>query len=428
MAEVIALGKAAGLKMKARSALIVGGGFVGACCALRLCERGLAVTLVDPQQPGASASFGNAGHIAIEQCEPLASWRQIATVPRRLFAFGGPLDLPLRALAQWAPFSAGFLRASRPNAHRHGTQTLTALLNKAMPAWRSLAAAAGATALLRESGHLVVWERAATARKGRADWSRLTAPGAVFQSVDTAELDHLRTLVSAPIEDAVRFLRTGQILSLRHMHHAIVTSAKNAGMQTLKGTAIRLELEGRRTRVVLDDGSKRSADMVLIAAGVGSRALLTAIGHRVPLIAERGYHIETGRSAWPDDVPPVVFEDRSLIVTTFRDRLRLAGFVEFATADTPPDRRKWRRLHRHARQLGIALPAPVTEWMGARPTLPDYLPAIGRSRFSEDLYYAFGHQHLGLTLAPLTADLVAGLVCDGAAPTPLESLGLERFG
>src|SRR3546814_16248428 len=103
-------------------------------------------------------------------------------------------------------------------------------------------------------------------------------------------------------------------------------------------------------------------------------------------------------------MPPVVFEDRSMIVTRFRSGLRAAGFVEFGRAESPSDARKWARLRAHVQALGLPFRLPGEPWMGARPTLPDYLPAIGRARHAGNLFYAFGQQHLGLTLAPMTGE------------------------
>jgi D-amino-acid dehydrogenase len=169
------------------------------------------------------------------------------------------------------------------------------------------------------------------------------------------------------------------------------------------------------------------SDLVLVAAGVGSARLMRAAGHRVPLIAERGYHIRSGDFDWPPDLPPLVFEDRSLIVTRFRDSLQVASFVEFGSAEAPPDVRKWERLEQHAAELGLPMRPPFERWMGARPTLPDYLPAIGRSERASNLFYAFGHQHLGLTLAPITAELIRDEIDGTSTAVDLAPFSLGRL-
>jgi D-amino-acid dehydrogenase len=87
----------------------------------------------------------------------------------------------------------------------------------------------------------------------------------------------------------------------------------------------------------------------------------------------------------------------------------------------------WQRLRRHARELGLPFDDKASEWMGSRPTLPDYLPAIGRSSRRASLYYAFGHQHLGLTLAAVTGEQVAALVCNEPPAIAVEAFSIDRF-
>jgi D-amino-acid dehydrogenase len=102
--------------------------------------------------------------------------------------------------------------------------------------------------------------------------------------------------------------------------------------------------------------------------------------------------------------------------------------MEFAAADAPPDPRKAARLRQKVRALGHACDAEGPSWMGARPVLPDYLPGIGRAAGPAELFYAIGHQHIGLTLAPITAELVADAVAGRTARHPIAAFDLRRFG
>jgi len=146
------------------------------------------------------------------------------------------------------------------------------------------------------------------------------------------------------------------------------------------------------------------------------------------MIAERGYHLQAPGARWPADLPPVVFEDRAMIVTRFEDSVRASSFVELARPGAPADPAKWAALRRRISELGLPFELPGAEWLGARPTLPDYLPAIGRSRHHTNLLYAFGHQHLGLTLGPLSGEIIADLVEGRAPPVSLAPFDIERFG
>lgn len=400
---------------------------VGLACAIALQRRGVATTIVAPDQPWRGASWGNAGHIAIEQVEPLASPATLRTFHRRLFMRGGPVALPPSAMATWLPFALRLARASSQARFAHGKAALGALLAAAMPAWRRLLADAGASALLREEGHVVLWESAATAAAGLARWRATDIGTAQFDAVPPDQLGVLQQLTRAPIAGAIRFSGSGQITDPTALGETLHSRFRALGGCERHARAIHVT-GSTVAQVALDDGAMLTADLALIAAGAASAPLLAPLGLSVPLIAERGYHIESATTDWPAGMPPIVFEDRSMIVTRFANTVRAASFVEFAHVDLPPDPRKWARLRAHVDALGLSFGEPVGEWIGARPTLPDYLPAIGRTSAAPAVAYAFGHQHLGLTLGAVTGEAIAALAHGENAAVDLAPFDLMRRG
>jgi len=407
------------------STVVIGGGVVGLACALDLRRAGAPVLLID-EDAGPQASWGNAGHIAIEQVEPIASMKALKSAPARWFPRGGALDFRLGDILTWGGWAGRYVQACSPRAFEHGKAALGALLSDAVPAWRRLAVAAGWPDLLRENGHIIVWESPASAEAGRAAWGATDIGQARTRDLQGVELMEVASRMRIAPAGGLRFENSGQIsdpgLALRTLRSAF----EALGGTTRSAKVRMLGLEGDSAVVALDNGEVLKPDQIVLAAGVGSGALMRGLGHVAPIVAERGYHIEGDVGTW-GDLPPVVFEDRSMIVTRFGDRLRAASFVEFGRRDAPPDSRKWARLHRHVDELGLPMGAQRSQWMGARPTLPDYLPAIGVSRRASNLIYAFGHQHLGLTLAAVTGEIVTALAGGGAASVDLEPFDLDRF-
>lgn len=403
-----------------KSIIVVGGGVVGMSCALSLQARGISVTIVDPAalRP---ASLGNAGHIAVEQVQPLAGMETLRALPRMLFARGGPVSLPAREMGAWLPFALRFARAAAPKRFAAGKRALASLAATAIPAWKRQLERAGAPDLLLENGHFLVWERPAAVEEGRRRWAG-TETGTVTQRDASAEeLAAISAHLRAPLAGGLRFEGSAQIADLDLLAVALIRAFERGGGIRVRGAAASVG----PYEVVIETGEILSGNAVLVAGGVASGGLMRRLGHKVPLIAERGYHLQAAETDWPDDLPPVVFEERSMIVTRFRSGLRAAGFFEFGRASSPADPRKWERLRANLDALGIAFADPV-EWMGARPTLPDYLPAIGRTR--SGLFYAFGHQHLGLTLAAATGEAIGALASGERPPFDLSPFAIERFG
>lgn len=407
--------------------LVVGGGLVGLASALHLQRAGISVTVLEPQEKPRGASWGNAGHIATEQVQPLASPAMIRGAVGRLYPRGA-LGLPVSQIGTWGPFALKLLRASSPGRFAAGTRALSGLLAEAMPAWQRLCAMTGTRQLLRHDGHFVAWESAATAARGRAHWLATDIGTASVRDASPDELASIRSLASrATIAGAVRFAGSGQMTDLGALADGLRQALLNAGGTIRHAKVDGLHIDGGQAFARI--GSERlTADHVVLSAGAASADLLRPMGTRIPLIAERGYHIQSAQSRWPAHMPPVAFEDRSMIVTRFADGLRAASFIEFAARDAPPDPGKWQKLRAHVAALGLPFDPPGVEWIGARPTLPDYLPAIGRSRRAANLLYAFGHQHLGMTLAAATGEAIAALATDQPPAAELAAFDPARFG
>lgn len=401
------------------NAIVIGGGVIGSVAAYRLQRRGIATRLIDPDPEWRGASLGNAGHIAADEVHPLASRATLRNLKRNLFMRGGPVALPLRDIAAWLPFGLRLIAAAK--RYDRGVRALTNLQAEALPAWRRLVAALDKPELLRDAGHFVVWDTPESAAAGRTLLAETDIGSTSWRDATEAELARLAGLMNPP-GGAVRFAGTGQITDLGLLADTLVARFEALGGIRMRGSA---RIEGGAVR--LATGERLEAETIIVAAGPASGRLLRPLGHRAPLIAERGYHIQGEAPDWPEDLPSILFADRHLFVTRFRSGLRATSFVEFGRASSPPDPRKWRRLRDHVRALGLPFEEPLAEWMGARPTLPDYLPAIGRSRRSPNVAYAFGHQHLGLTLAAATGEAVAALATGETPPVDLAPFDLQRF-
>lgn len=401
---------------------IIGGGLLGMTSALALLDAGHDVTVFDPDEGLQAASWGNAGHIAVEQVEPIASPATIASVPGRLLDRDSALSLPLRAAGAWLPFGLSMMRAARPASFAAGRAALTGLITGAMQAWVDLVERLGEPDLLIREGHYIVWDTAQSAREGMDRWQAMQAPTASFRPVVPHEIEELTRLIGHRPAGALRTMDSGHIASHARLHAALKAAIIKAG-GVWKAEAASVVDNAGRCSIAGYDGF----DHVVMTAGIGSRPLMERLGHRVPMIAERGYHLQAEGAQWPRSMPPVVFEDRSMIVTRFENGVRASSFVEFATPDFPADPRKWAILRRHLSELNLPFEPAAKEWMGARPTLPDYLPAIGRSRRVGNLFYAFGHNHLGLTLGPVTAALMSQMIAGQTTDIDLTPFDLARF-
>lgn len=413
--------------MQPKSYLVIGGGLVGAASALRLQAAGFAVTLIDPGDPRRAASFGNIGHIAAEQVSPLASRDSLRTFPGRLFGLGGPLDFRWRDAGLWGPWALRFIAASDPARHARGQAALTAILAHALPAWRRLAEMSGAPQIVGRDGHAVVWMSKRAADKGLRNWERSPTGSAAFRPMGPDDLaPYAAVMTRAPVA-GIRFSGTAQVSEPQAARDALMAAFLARGGEVVKARVAQVS-GGDRVIARLEGGGTREAEGALVAAGAWAGRLMRGLGVAAPMIGERGYSVQSAEHGWDAALPPTVFEEHSMVVSRFTSGLRASSFVEFGASDAPGDPRKWRYLERRLGDLGIRFSPGPDRWVGPRPTLPDYLPAIGRLERDPRILYAFGHQHLGLTMAAVTAELTTALA-EGAEPAiDLTPFRIERFG
>jgi len=408
--------------------LILGGGIIGLACALELQKRGQAVTLIDREEPARGCSFGNAGIIATSEVFPIISAKRVIGLPKMLLDRDGPAVMRMAGFKDLLPW---LLRASltlTPERQRGISTALGSLNTAALPAWRALLNDIRGSALLRERGMIELMRAPASPEDLAGHCRSLNDMGLSTRPLSGDDVRELEPMIGETSTGGVLHENTAHVTDPFDVAMALLAAFQGRGGQIVLDEAITIEprhnghtVHGRSTSYV--------ADTIVVAAGMASGALLRPLGATVPLQAERGYHLRLPLpTGWLNR--PLTFHRESCVASPLTGGLRLAGTVEFASPDAAPDWSRADRLAQFAqRYFSKEIPLGGAErWMGSRPSLPDSLPAIGLHPIVPKLAYAFGHQHLGLTQAAVTAQHIANLLTARCSPTSLAEFDLSRFG
>ena len=405
--------------------LIVGAGIVGICSALQLRGEGHEVVVIDRNGPAEGASRGNAGIFATGHVVPIGTPAILRRVPAMLLDATSPLTIRRSYLARIAPWLIRLLAASTPRRVEAISRALAAILAPALESYRPLLQDAGAGHLVQHRGWLILYESEDTRRAAQPDLDLRRSRGVRLEELDEGTIRQL-----------VPGLRPGPVWGVmqpdcEHTLDPYRLTMTLAQAFLAQGGTIR---RGDVRTGVTPDGKAQIAtndgpipfDALVIAAGAWSRTLLRGLGDDAPLDTERGYHVMMENNI--DLRIPLLSADYKFSLTPMTDGIRLGGTVEFAGLEAPANPKRWDIMAKRTRALLPGLKEEMrSTWMGFRPSMPDSLPVIGPSPRHANVYYAFGHGHLGLTLAAVTGRMIADLVAGRPPAVDATPYRITRF-
>jgi D-amino-acid dehydrogenase len=411
----------------AKTAAVIGGGIIGSSAACFLAEAGFAVTLFDRTGICEETSAGNAAALAFSDILPMAHKGFLKKVPAWLLDPLGPLTIAPNYLTRILPW---LLRVSRAGASSNRDAAIAAqasLMKLAEPEMMMLVSRAGMRRMVREDGSLELYDSQAAFQASLEGWAFREKHGVPFEHVRGLRLRDLQPGLSERITSATFSPSWKTVSDPKTFGKALWSYAEGLGGRFVKAEAAIVRGTETGARLVTKDGSEQSFDHLVICAGAWSHRLARQLGDVIPLETERGYNTTLPKTAF-DAKRMLIFSSDAFVLTPLDNGIRVGGAVELAGLDNPPNFKRADAMLTKAKRYipGLDI-AGGTQWMGFRPSLPDTLPAIGRSKASPNVLYAFGHGHLGLTQSAATGRLVRDLALDAEPALDLKPFSPQRF-
>lgn len=410
-----------------QSVHVVGAGIVGVACAFRLQLNGYQVTLVDPNDPGSGCSFGNAGILQLGACVPVATPGVVRQVPKMLFNPDQPLSIRWQYLPSLAPYLIRFLRAAAPSNVDQISRMLAAILNHATDGFAPLLKVAGAETMFKKTGELYVYESAQSFKAAKPAHELRQSLGVNIDYLDAHELRQLEPALAPIFKHAAYLTDCVQVADPYDLTQALLSAFFDNGGLHLREKVVDFDCAQNRVVKIITESGSHVCDRVLLATGAWSKQLAQKLGAKVPLDTERGYHVRM-KSADVDLHIPVISGDYRFGVSNLTSGFRVAGTAELASPNAPPNYARADRLVGLAKRMFPELNTNDYErWMGCRPSTPDSLPVICKSSTFENAVFAFGHGHLGLTMAGITSEFVLDLIAGNTPRMDISGLSYKRF-
>ena len=404
---------------------IVGAGIQGISNALFLQKKGFQVTIFDRDEPGSpAASYGNAGHFSPYASLSLNRTDVLADVPAMLLSSTGPLALKWNYVPKMIPWFIKFVFNTTKKRMMHTAKNMHQILDLALPAYDELFDEVDLEGLVEDKGILYVWNEK-DLKSRELEIKVRNELGVKQQLVNKNEIHDLEPNLKPFYHGGVyypyaRHARNPKKILLKFFELFLKKGGKFKKLDVK-------EIEFNDSLPIIKSDSERfNFDKIVVACGAFSKKLTDNLGEKIPLDTERGYHIHFKNC---DHLlsRPVIFSNRGFGITPMEQGLRVVGTVEFGGLNNPLSKSRIKNLIENAKYMLGDLPEHEDEWLGFRPTLPGFLPVMGPSKNHKNVFYCFGHHHLGWTLGPISGKIVSGMIAKENTNLNLDPYSSARF-
>ena len=414
---------------KCRSVGIIGSGIQGACTGLQLIKKGIPVTIFDRQDPLSqdfkSASYGNAGHFSPYAVLQLNRPDILFDVPKMLFSSYGPLALKWNYVPKMLKWFFYYLKNCNKKSMMHTAKNMHQILSLSNDAYEEIFQEIDTNGLVEKKGIIYIWTNK-NLKSRNLEIKVRDELGIKQKLLSQKEVLELEPNLN-PVFDAGIIYESA--MHARDPHGILKQIFKlflNRGGKFIQTNIKSIEQSKTDETIIRSENEEYKFEKSVVASGAFSKQFTDQLGEKIPLDTERGYHVHfKGQERLISR--PVIFLDRGFGMTPMNQGLRAVGTVELGGTENPLSKKRIEYIIRCAKELLPQLGAHEDEWLGFRPTLPDFLPILGPSLKNKNIIYAFGHQHLGWTLGAITGKIVSGIVAGENTNLDLSPYSSKRF-
>ena len=404
---------------------IVGAGIQGISNALFLQKKGFNVTLFDRVDPGSPvASYGNAGHFSPYASLSLNRTDILADVPAMLLSSTGPLALKWNYVPKMIPWFIKFILNTSNKKMMHTARYMHQILDLALPAYDELFDEIDLEGLVENKGILYIWNDQ-DLKSRELEINVRDELGVKQQLVNKKEIHDLEPNIKPFYHAGVYYPYARHARNPKKILLKLFELFLKKGGKFKKSNIKQIKFDTEKP-LFKTETSEFKFDKIVITCGAFSKILTDNLGEKIPLDTERGYHVHFKNC---DHLlsRPVIFSNRGFGITPMEQGLRVVGTVEFGGLKNPLSKSRIKNLINNAKYMLGDLPEHEDEWLGFRPTLPDFLPVIGPSKNYKNVFYCFGHHHLGWTLGPISGKIVSGMIAKENTNLNLDPYSSIRF-
>ena len=416
-------------KYKCKSVGIIGAGIQGVCIGFQLIKKGIPVTLFDRNDPLSKnfhpASYGNAGHFSPYSVLQFNRTDILYDVPKMLFSSYGPLALKWNYVPKMIPWFLHYIKNCNKKSMLHTAKSMNQILSLSNDAYEEIFKEIDMTNLIEKKGIIYVWTKK-NLKSRELEIKTRKDLGIEQKLLTQKEILELEPNLKPVFDAGVIYENAMHAKDPQGILKKIFKLFIDKGGKFIQENILSLKQISESQTIIKSTNQEYAFEKTVIASGAFSKNLTDQLGENIPLDTERGYHVHF-KGMEHLISRPVIFLDRGFGMTPMNQGLRAVGTVELGGLKNPPSKKRIDYIVKCAKELLPQLKTHEDEWLGFRPTLPDFLPILGPSLKNENIIYAFGHHHLGWTLGAITGKIISGIVAGEKTNLDLSPYSSKRF-
>ena len=411
-----------------KTALVIGGGIVGIATALYLQRLGVKTTLIERTAIGAGASFGNACMVTNTSITPVATPGLTKKIPFYLTHKDSPLRVTTGFILHNFSWFFNFWRGGNHKNLQYRSECLNLLLCDAYDQHKKLAQGTTASKYLAHRPTLTPFLSDTTRNADRTVWDIRKKLCSGITQLDDTDLRTAMPALNPKWQKSYLMSDYGTVLCAESYLQHLTNAFMDLGGKVIYSPVLGFKTSGRTVQSIITNHGIITADCTALCAGVYSHKLSAQLGDTVPLMAESGYHMEI-RNPNITIKYNILSGAHSMAITNVNNGLRCTIFAEYAgLGATPKYEEAERMIHKNLADLLPDLQVKnYTLWRGDRPSTSDSLPIIGTASQYDNMFYGFGHQHIGMSSGPKTGRILADIMYGTPPSINISGFDVRRF-
>jgi D-hydroxyproline dehydrogenase len=342
-----------------------------------------------------------------------------------LFSSYGPLALKWNYIPKMLPWFLNYLKNCNKKSMLHTAKHMHQILSLSIDAYEEIFKEIDVTNFVEKKGIIYIWTNK-NLKSRKIEIKVRDDLGIKQKHLSQKEVLELEPNLEPVFDSGVLYEDAMHARDPHGILKKIFELFINKGGKFINESIKSVKQTGDNQTTIYTEQKEYNFEKSVLASGAFSKKFTDQLGEKIPLDTERGYHVHF-KGMEKLISRPVIFLDRGFGMTPMNQGLRAVGTVELGGLENPPSKKRIDYIVKCSKELLPQLGKHNDEWLGFRPTLPDFLPILGPSLKNKNIVYAFGHHHLGWTLGAITGKIVSRIVAEEKTNLDLSPYSSSRF-